>query len=185
MNHPTNLNSAVNRQRIAAIGHEIAGRDPLEFRKLLRLDAEFESRWCDQVQSWQHRDLLSLDPAWRQLAGLAPTWPDSKVPRRPCYRAYIERPRGHSKTTDMAVQIAWILQYSSRRVAGLAAASDQDQAGLILQSLRRLVDHNRWLHRDLTFTQHEARNSKTGSRLSIISSDVGSSYGRARRLYRV
>ena len=92
-------------------------------------------------------------------------------------RAYIERPRGHSKTTDMALQVAWILQYASQTVRGIAAAADQDQARLIHAAIGDLVRRNERLCPDLDVQQNRIVHRVTKSQLEIISSDVGSSWG--------
>ncbi len=92
-------------------------------------------------------------------------------------RAYIERPRGHSKTSDMAIQIAWILLAARTPVTGVAAAADREQAGLLLKAIRHLKHVNPTLCGDLSFVDGAVRNARTGSRLDLISSDVGSSYG--------
>lgn len=98
-------------------------------------------------------------------------------PTAPPRRAYIERPRGHSKTTDISVQILWILLAGRRRLSGLAAAADRDQARLIHAAMHRLADANPALCGSLRFLQHLVTNPQTGSQLEVISSDVGSSYG--------
>ncbi len=101
MNHPTNLNSAVNRSKDRRDRTRDRRARSLEFRKLLRLDAEFqESRWCRSGPVLAASRSVVARFAWRQLAGLASTWPDSKVPRRVCYHAYIERPRTDISKND-------------------------------------------------------------------------------------
>jgi hypothetical protein len=127
---------------------------------------------------WQQRDFAALDDAWRHLAGepvsgTLPSVPDTLC----CRRAYIERPRGHSKTTDMALQVAWILQYAARTVRGIAAAADQDQARLIHAAVADLVRQNAALCPDLDVQQNQVRHRITRSRLEVISSDVSSSWG--------
>jgi hypothetical protein len=143
-----------------------------------------------RLTAWQERDFAALDAAWLHIAGrdgtvkqsgpLSPadggegTGPGMK---RRYLRAYIERPRGHSKTTDMAVQVAWILQHALHTVRGIAAAADQDQARLIHAAVADLVRHNRELCPDLEVQQNRIGQRRTHSQLEIISSDVGSSYG--------
>lgn len=122
------------------------------------------------LTAWQERDFVALDDAWRSLAGHHVNEPVVR-------RAYLERPRGHSKTTDMAIQCAWILQYSPHAVRGLAAAADQDQAGLLHAAIADLVRRHPDLCPDLIAQQHVIRNRRTQSRLDVISSDVNSSWG--------
>ena len=85
----------------------------------------------------KHGTLRLLDPAWQKLAGLP-------VETNVC-RAWIERPRGHAKTSDMAMQIAWILRFANRPLNGIVAAADQDQAALIRDAFARLVYLNAWM----------------------------------------
>ncbi|MAG94249.1 MAG: terminase [Planctomycetaceae bacterium] len=121
------------------------------------------------MEDWQRTDFAALDAAWLALAG------HDVVPL--FQRAYIERPRGHSKTSDMAMQIAWILMFSRRPVRGLAAAADRDQALLIRTAVREIVRLNPVLCEDLEFRQHAILNKRTGSMLDVITSDVRSSWG--------
>lgn len=140
---------------------------PRNFRDLIRLGTD--QYLVDQIQPWQVSDFEALDPAWCRIAG------QSREPR--FRRAYIERPRGHSKTSDMAIQIAWILQAARHPITGIAAAADREQAGLLLAAIRKLVTINPALCLDLCFAEGAIRNRRTGSRLDLISSDVASSYG--------
>ena len=148
------------------------------------------------MQSWQEADFAALDPAWLSLAGLsscatglasgpgldeecgkALAEPVAHKPGKTVRRAYIERPRGHSKTTDMATQCAWILQHAPDAVRGLVAAADQEQAQLLHAAIADHVRRSPHLHADLQVQQHVIRNQRTDSRLSVISSDVNSSWG--------
>lgn len=142
---------------------------PAAFRERLRLSDDDERTFGDLMQPWQARDFRVLDAAWRQLAGVTHT--------APYQRAYIERPRGHGKTSDMAVQIAWILLFARRTVEGLAAAADRDQANLLWDAVRRIARLNPLFCGELVFHRHRITNPRTGSRLEVISSDVGSSWG--------
>ncbi|MBX3450393.1 MAG: terminase [Planctomycetaceae bacterium] len=107
-----------------------------------------------------------------RLAGRSPMSDAPKV-----RRAWIERPRGHSKTTDMAVQLTWVLKHARSRVQGLAAAADREQGALILRAANDLIASNPELCDDLKGLRDSLVNVKTGSRLDVLSSDVASSYG--------
>jgi len=145
---------------------------PLLFREQLRVDPDFNQPLREIMQPWQAADFAALDTAWLQLAG-------QPVPaQNPIFqRAYMERPRGHAKTSDMAIQLAWILLCSDKTVHGLAAAADRDQANLILQAVQRIARLNPELCDTLQFQKHNIRNPDTDSRLEIISSNVQSSWG--------
>ncbi|MCA9076060.1 MAG: terminase [Planctomycetaceae bacterium] len=129
------------------------------------------------MQPWQERDFAALDLAWCSLAKRSSAGSGDSPSRVPYRRSYIERPRGHSKTSDMAMQIAWILLAAKEPVTGLAAAADRDQANLIYRAIRRLAELNPDQCDQLVFVQHLVRNSLTGSQLEVISSDVRSSWG--------
>lgn len=144
---------------------------PRCFRRYLKLSNHPTRYLRAEIQPWQADDLEALDAAWLKLAGVA------SRPMCPIRRAYIERPRGHSKTSDMAIQIAWILLAARTPVTGVAAAADREQAALLLKAIQHLRQVNPTLCGDLVFIEGAIRNSRTGSRLDLISSDVGSSYG--------
>lgn len=137
------------------------------------LPGDEPQRFAACAQPWQLKDLQALDHAWRILAHGSPGRFSESIVRR----AYIERPRGHSKTSDMAVQIAWILLAARQPLVGLAAAADREQANFLHDSVKRLAAVNPGLFRELQFVQHLIRNPSTGSRLEVISSDVASSWG--------
>lgn len=145
-----------------------ASRRPDLFRAALRFSDEGDSRRLP-LQPWQEEAFRSLDLAWRRLAGQQVSGGVQRV--------YLERPRGHSKTTDMAIQLAWILQFSPIPVEGLAAAADLEQGLLIRKALERIARWNPELCSDLEFRQQQVKNRRTGSRLTVISSDVQSSWG--------
>lgn len=152
-------------------------RHPAAFRWWLRC-GDPPVRWGARLTPWQERDFAALDDAWRLLAGRLSTADLGGNSSTPVLRrAYLERPRGHSKTTDMAIQVAWILQNARGKVRGLAAAADQDQARLLHAAVADLIRGNAALCPDLTVQQNRIQHRRTGSRLDVISSDVNSSWG--------
>jgi hypothetical protein len=146
-------------------------KSPAAFRRLIRIENDQQELQPlpELLESWQVTDFAALDPAWRKLAGH-----DVDPPYQ---RAWIERPRGHSKTSDMALQLAWILLFGRPELIGFAAAADADQAALIREAIHRLAQWNDFLFRPLEFQRELVRNTANGGRLKIIASDVGSSYG--------
>jgi len=97
-------------------------------------------------------------------------------------RAYLERPRGHSKTTDLAVTAVWALAFSTRPLRGYCYAADQDQAALLRQAMETVIRLNPWLGDILEVRRNEVTNRAAGhpgqgGTLRIETSDVGSSYG--------
>ncbi|MEX1098294.1 MAG: terminase large subunit [Planctomycetales bacterium] len=147
---------------------------PAVFRNEIRFEPEGDERFGLRIQPWQERDFAALDPAWQALARRRRRRPPRRAPRR---RAWIERPRGHSKTFDMAVQIAWVLLKGRKGLSGLVAAADRDQANLVWEAVRRLHDANPGVCRRLKFHKHLVSNDRTASQLEIISADVASSWG--------
>jgi hypothetical protein len=162
------LGSVVELERVAA---ELARRDPPLFRAHLFVERGAKRSFSREMLDFQTRDFAALEGAWTQLVRGGES---SSVVRR---HAYLERPRGHSKTTDTAVQLAWALIASRRPLRGLAAAADLDQAALIHDALRRLLDANPHFGRPLKFVENAVRNPDSGSVLKIISSDVRGSWG--------
>ncbi len=158
---------------------DLALSSPRHFRHQLVLSNSPRRQLRHEILPWQVDDFRALDAAWLQLAGRAQLpHADNSVTTLPSIRrAYIERPRGHSKTSDMAIQIAWILLAARTPVNGVAAAADREQAELLLRAIKNLKHVNPTLCGELSFVNGAVRNSRTGSRLDLISSDVGSSYG--------
>ncbi len=143
--------------------------DPAAFRAALRIDADGKTvPLAKALDPWQAKDFARLDPGWRRVAGQSAEGPS---------RGWIERPRGHSKTSDIAVMVAWALFASRRKIKGVVAAIDRDQARLDRDAIDTLVRLNPWLGQVLKVGQYEVTNTRTGSRLEIISSDAASSYG--------
>lgn len=74
----------------------------------------------------------------------------------------------------------WALLASQRQLLGLAAAADKDQAKLLRDAIDRLVKMNEWLAPIIKVDTYRVTNRLTGSELTILSSDVGSSRPDAR-----
>jgi hypothetical protein len=143
---------------------------PEAFRKVLLVDTDRGPRLlAEAADDWQAEDFRALDPAWVAVA----KGTDSDAPRL----AYLERPRGHSKTTDLAVAVTWALIASRRSIFGVAAAGDADQARLLRDSINRLVGLNGWLADLLEVQRDRVIHRVTGSELRILSADAATSYG--------
>jgi len=123
---------------------------------------------AEVIEPWQRADFEALDAGWSDVAGLSA--------ESPCRRAWLERSRGHSKTSDIAVAVAWALVFSQRSLRGVAAAGDKDQAKILRDAIDRLVKINHW-QQFLDVQQAKVVNRSTGSTLDIISGDAPSSYG--------
>ncbi len=128
----------------------------------------------DLIEPWQEADFRALDPTWRMLALGVPSEQDAQTVYR---RIWLQRPRGHSKTSDLAMQLMWLLKFSRRNLQGVIAAADREQAGLLLAGVKRLMQANPEQSEELEIKAQSVGNRQTGSRMSLISSDVGSSWG--------
>lgn len=148
--------------------------DPRVFRGHLLIDTDRGPRRLEEsLDDWQRKDFEALDPSWQRVAGRGLPGELNDAPSR----AYLERPRGHSKTADLAVMVCWVLLSSIRRLSGIAAAADRDQAGYLRDAISRLVQVNPWLNEILEVQRGAIVNKLTHSRLDVISCDAPSSYG--------
>jgi hypothetical protein len=90
---------------------------PAAFRSALLIETDGGPRvLADVLDGWQRDDFAALDGGWRRVAGL----PGTAGP----LRGWLERPRGHAKTADLAVMASWALFASRRPLTGIAAAAD-------------------------------------------------------------
>lgn len=150
---------------------------PEAFRADLRIEQNGELMPLGKViEPWQEADFEATDAGWMRCAGRLPG--DTVV----IQRAYLERPRGHSKTSDLAVSVTWAMAFATRPIRGYAAAADKDQARLLRDAIARLIRNNPWLAGVLEVQNYCIKNvarSHKGadSQLEILSCDVGSSYG--------
>jgi phage terminase large subunit-like protein len=144
--------------------------DPAEFRRHLLIDADTGPvRLGDVMDDWQREDFAALDPACRRVVGQ-----DVTVKHQ---RAWLERPRGHSKSADIATCTTWMMFASPRKLSAVVAAADRDQAKLIRDAVDRLVRMNRWLAKYISIQQYSVKNTLTGSELRVLSSDSFTSFG--------
>jgi len=146
-------------------------RSPSAFRSALLIDTDSGPRpFSDIMDPWQATDFQALDMGWQNAAGQNP---EGDIRQR----AWLERPRGHSKSLDLAVMSTWALFASRRQLSGIAAAGDQDQARLLRDAIGKLVYVNPWLGKFIEVYNYRVTNPQTGSALDVITSDAPSSYG--------
>ncbi len=145
--------------------------DPAQFRQALLIGTDADPRPLGEVMNgWQARDFLALDPGWKKAAGQEA---EGACP----LRAWLERPRGHAKSSDVMVSATWALFASRRQLSGVVCAVDRDQAALDRDHVARLVSLNPWLSKVIEVQQWRIVNRHTGSAMEIMASDVASSYG--------
>jgi hypothetical protein len=152
-------------------------RDPAAFRNDVLVDVDGNVRRFGEVQDdWQRDDFAAIDAGMMRCNGQGDD-PNAVM------RAYLERPRGHSKTTDLAIMCVWILAFATRPVKGYAFAADKDQAALLKDAMFVIVRLNPWLGKIIEIQKNLVLNiaGKShpghGARLEIFTSDVASSYG--------
>lgn len=146
-------------------------RDPRAFREALLIDTDSGPRPLGEcMDPWQRSDFEALDSGWMRAAG--------QTVEGVCRsRGWLERGRGHSKSADLGIMAAWALFASRRRLFGVAAAGDQDQARLLRDAIGRLLYINPWLASILEVQAYRVINARTESSLEILSSDAPTSYG--------
>lgn len=144
---------------------------PAEFRRSLLIDVDGRPRRLADVRDdWQEEDFAAMDPAWIRVCGRR----GKEVQHS---RAYLERPRGHSKTADNAVSAAWAVFAARGPISGIVAAGDKEQARLLRNAIDRLVRLNGWLSQFINVGRDRVSNRRNGAEFQVISSDVTGSWG--------
>lgn len=137
---------------------------------MIETDAEPQP-FAKVADDWQQRDIRAIAPSLESLVK------NSKHDPALTRRAMWVRPRGHAKTADTAMLIAWVLAFSRRRRRGVWIAADKDQGCEGLDSVGTLCRHNPWLADLLTIRTDKVENPRTGSVLHFSTSDVSSAFG--------
>jgi phage terminase large subunit-like protein len=136
--------------------------DPSDLLRGLVLDDE-GTRWGAIAEPFQHEDAAAI------LDGTKPSDPRLH---------FLTRPRGGSKTTDLAaVLLVVLITQAPTRSTSHAYARDADQAGLLLDALRALAERS-GLATMLDIQASVVTVKATGARLRVESADAASAYGR-------
>lgn len=142
---------------------------PQAFRSFLVIERNGEQLpLSEALDDWQRADFEALDAAWVRVCGGPNEGPQG---------AWLERPRGHSKTSDIAAQVAYALVASPMPIRGIAAAASKDQARILRDSVLKLKRLNPELLGILTVNLYAIKNDQTGSELQILSADADTSFG--------
>ncbi len=112
----------------------------------------------EQMDPWQRDDFLALDDPKHQ-------------------HAYLERPRGHSKTGDAGTECVTELVLGPPGRQLYAAAADEDQARLLLDDVRGKFARNPRLSPLATIKKNQIVMKRGGATLTILAADAPSSYG--------
>jgi hypothetical protein len=148
-------------------------KNPAAFRAALLIDTDAGPRplgECMAGNDWQDADFKALDSGWQRAV-------IGSKHQATHQRGWFERGRGHSKSLDLGIMAAWALFASRRRLSGIGAAGDQDQARLLRDAIGRLLYANPWLGTLLECQAYRVVNKRTESTLEIIASDAATSYG--------
>lgn len=146
--------------------------DPAFYRSQLSIEVSGDVvRYCDAAAGWQEKDFIAMDPAWLRCVGR------TKADVTPM-RSWLERCRGASKTSDLAIMACWALCFATFPLKLISASGDRDQAKLVRDAIRRLCELNPWLGDVLEIQNWIVRNKLNGSELSVESSDASSAFGK-------
>ena len=94
--------------------------------------------------------------------------------------AYLERPRGHSKTGDLGTEGLTRLILGRPGSLLYCSAADEDQARLLFDDVVQKSDDSTLLGPLVKITRREIVVKATGSRLIVLNGDAPSSYGLVR-----
>jgi hypothetical protein len=143
--------------------------DPASFRAALVIpSAHGPARFGDVMAPFQAVDFAALDSAFIAL----------KDGRRPeVGRFWLERTKGASKDSDLAVCLLWLLAFSPRSLTCQVGAADQDQADELRLACKAIVRLNPWIGGILEVQALAVVNHRTDSRCEIIPADVAGSHG--------
>ncbi len=120
-------------------------------------------RWGDVAAGFQ------LDDARRILLGEGPPY------------SFLTRPRGGSKTTDLAgMCIAFLLTVGSSQLDWLAA--DREQGQLAVSAIQGFVSRTPYLHGVFDVQSHRVVHRESGSALTVMAADAPSAWGRTPRV---
>jgi hypothetical protein len=142
---------------------------PVAFRDRLVIQAAVgRRRFGEILADFQRRDFAALDTALLALR-------DGRKPEPG--RFWIERTKGASKDTDLAVALLWLLAFSPRPLACQVGAADADQADELRKAAKGILRLNPWLADVLEVQSWSVINRRTESRCDIIAADVAGSHG--------
>jgi hypothetical protein len=137
------------------------------------IDCNGEPRKQSSVlDPWQREDFETMDPGWMRAIGV-PVPDGVKV----LSRAYHERGRGHSKTTDLASRALWAIYSARRKINGVAGAAAKPQAKLLRDGIDSIVRLNPWLTDEIGVKAWVVSNKRTGSEFKILAANENTNYG--------
>jgi hypothetical protein len=116
-------------------------------------------RWGEAAAAWQ--------------------WADARVVLEVLKRfAYLTRPRGGSKTTDLAgIAIAALVELLPPASRSYAAAADRDQARLLVDAMDGLVTRTPEMRGALKVDTWRVTATRTGATLDVLAADAAGTWG--------
>lgn len=154
------------RQQLLAMGSSLT-----EFRSRLLVPSPAGPQPLGRIAAdFQRKDFAALDPAF--LAVAEGRKPDVQ-------RFWVERCKGGSKTSDIAVYLLWLMAYSKQYVFGQVGAADAEQADEVRKAAASIARLNPWLekHCGVDVLASAIVSDRTDSRVDILSSDALGSHG--------
>jgi len=149
----------------------VALRNFANYARTVRIETDDAPMpFAEVADQWQMADARAVASALAPLIV-----PDA--PPAPIRRFWWTRPRGHGKTADAAMLLAWLLAFSPRRRRAVWVASDKEQGCEGLDAIATLCRHNSWLGSLLTIRNAKVENRHTNSVAYFTASDVSSAYG--------
>jgi hypothetical protein len=143
--------------------------DPAAYRAALMIPAaRGKAQLGDVMADFQRQDFAQLDRAFKALAA---------AEKPECGRLWLERTKGASKDTDLAVMLLWLLAFSPRSLFCQVGAADQDQADELRKAAKGILRLNSWLAKVVTIQAWSISNPRTDARCEIIAADVAGSHG--------
>ena len=158
------------------IARRAAEKSLMAYLNACLINCAGEPQYFGEVaEEWQINLLEALAPAIETIGGIG---------KKPPYRKFwITLPRGSDKTSLCARLCNWLMAFSRRRVNGVVAASNRDQALILQDAMRAEADLNPWFRDLIDYQQHRVLgqiSSDSGiaqAQMQIISADAAGSYG--------
>lgn len=130
-------------------------------------------RFSELADPWQWEMAAHYSLALEDIAGIR----SYKGPRN----FWFGMPRGHDKTSSIARAACWVLAFSKKRLSGVVAAADAEQAGFILDAMNATVRLNPWIGDKVTVGANKAVGP--GGKVKIVAADAASAFGMTEDLF--
>jgi hypothetical protein len=152
---------------------DVIRTSPQAFRCALNIDGTGGKiqNYAASLADFQKRDFAAMDPMFQWAAGVNGALEPVKK------KAWIQRARGHSKTTDIASELVWLCVSARKTCEVIIGAADRDQARLMSSAINEIISLNPWLVDHVDYTKYEIRSRDGKCVISVLSADANSSFG--------